>query len=481
MSDSGEGEVLPFSWDYAHVAFSVLISFAGAISAVELNETRRLCPKRWERVWLAIGVSFILGTIGIWAMHFSGMAALLLYAPDGSMIEIRYEVGLTLASWAAAVAMEVGGVAIVAFKDPFFSATNYDKALSLVRQELRDQALKTLIKRHPLRVVALLKVQWIVLGGVIAGAGVSVMHYLGIGSQVMDATPVLRPGIITLSVFLAIFAATAAFWILFRLPLLYWDSIWLRLSSAATMTLAVCSMHYTGMHGVMYRFAPGASERTGALTFSTQDTAFAAIFITISFYTVITISIMAHLRMQLAEMVQERRMSRRTTASSADRSMQPMSRSQTATVSRNPTQYSTAVSTTNRTDNAQRVHTNGVSAASRMNGFVRGHTTSTPMSAASGLSGAPESAIDVELSSRNASAARDRVKTAERAHLKHCLTKKNTSLSRRQSSPSGFVIPERTFTGERAPMNASMSNGAAHMRSDPQPPRPLYRPVPVQQ
>ena len=72
----------------------------------------------------------------------------------------------------------------------------------------------------------------------------------------------VRVEMVALSVVLAVIAATAAFWVLFRLPLLYWDNFYLRLASSALMALAVSSMHYSGMYGMQYRYVAGRG-RTG--------------------------------------------------------------------------------------------------------------------------------------------------------------------------------------------------------------------------
>lgn len=93
----------------------------------------------------------------------------------------------------------------------------------------------------------------------------------------MDAELTPRWEFIILSVWLAFSATTAAFWILFRLPLLYWDSVYLRLSSAALMALAVSSMHYTGMYGMFYEYIPGRAESIG--TFREEVNVRAAVFV----------------------------------------------------------------------------------------------------------------------------------------------------------------------------------------------------------
>jgi NO-binding membrane sensor protein with MHYT domain len=53
-------------------------------------------------------------------------------------------------------------------------------------------------------------------GGLFAALGVLVMHYLGMMAQRTRADMTLTTGIVVVSVLIAFFTATAAFWILFR-------------------------------------------------------------------------------------------------------------------------------------------------------------------------------------------------------------------------------------------------------------------------
>eukprot|EP01033_Poteriospumella_lacustris_P019559 gene19559-14182_t len=95
----------------------------------------------------------------------------------------------------------------------------------------------------------------LLLGGVITGGGVSVMHYLGMVAMVFDGCIIWNPAIVFASVLVAIIAATAAFWIFFRLLSIFPEMEVLRLVSAVIMGIAVCGMHYTGMTAATFVYA----------------------------------------------------------------------------------------------------------------------------------------------------------------------------------------------------------------------------------
>lgn len=63
--------------------------------------------------------SLTLGGCGIWAMHFTGMNAVDLMLEDGTMLNVDFELGLTIASFIFPVVGVFIGLKIVS-ADPFF-------------------------------------------------------------------------------------------------------------------------------------------------------------------------------------------------------------------------------------------------------------------------------------------------------------------------------------------------------------------------
>eukprot|EP00596_Hydrurales_sp_CCMP1899_P000980 CAMPEP_0119049768 /NCGR_PEP_ID=MMETSP1177-20130426/66246_1 /TAXON_ID=2985 /ORGANISM="Ochromonas sp, Strain CCMP1899" /LENGTH=294 /DNA_ID=CAMNT_0007027379 /DNA_START=577 /DNA_END=1461 /DNA_ORIENTATION=- len=101
----------------------------------------------------------------------------------------------------------------------------------------------------------------LVIGGVITALGVCIMHYLGMMAIVIDAEIEWNIGIVIASVLIALTAATAAYWILFRLLALYPRKEILRFASAFVAALAVCGMHFTGMAAARYVYVEGKAAK----------------------------------------------------------------------------------------------------------------------------------------------------------------------------------------------------------------------------
>ncbi len=149
----------------------------------------------------------------IWSMHFIAMLA---YKMD---MAVSYDVWLTLASLAVAVAIAVTGLGL-------FLAN-------------RDGELKT--------------------GNLlIAGAlmGVRGMHYTGMETMRMEVKMVYDQMMVLLSVGIAIVASTAALWLTLRAG-------WQQFIAALIMGAAVCGMHYTAMLGTRFGHQEGAVSYFG--------------------------------------------------------------------------------------------------------------------------------------------------------------------------------------------------------------------------
>ncbi len=210
--DVADSPAVQTSWQLGLVAFSYVIAFVGSLSA--LTAARRIRGPHGFSLLNTLAAGTALGGIGVWAMHFTGMAALRMNMAVGySMVE-------TLVSLVAAVAAASAAMAFVA--------------------------------QRPDSVVRLL------LAGPLLGMGVVVMHYLGMYGMRFPGQVIWSMPVVGISVVIAIVAATAALWLALRTE--GWP---LRIVAALVMGVAVCAMHYTGMAAAAYvctspaqRFAP---------------------------------------------------------------------------------------------------------------------------------------------------------------------------------------------------------------------------------
>ncbi|MFC8828225.1 MHYT domain-containing protein [Streptomyces sp. NPDC057137] len=167
--------------------------------------------------WLSLGAASI-GS-GIWTMHFIAMMGFQVRETP-----IGYDVPLTVASLAVAVLVVSVGVFIVGY---------------------RGSAPAVLIT-----------------SGVITGLGVAAMHYLGMAGMSLEGQLHYDTTIVTISVVIAVVAATAALWAAVSV-----HGFFPSLLASLIMGVAVTGMHYTGMAAISVHLAGGA-PRTGAGAFA---------------------------------------------------------------------------------------------------------------------------------------------------------------------------------------------------------------------
>ncbi len=187
-----------FSYGLLTPALGYVMSCLGAFIGLRCTTRARAYSGAARARWLALAAVSI-GVTGIWVMHFIAMLG---YTIPGETI--RYNVPVTVLSMLLAVIVVGVGLFIVGFGGDSY---------------------------RPL-----------LLGGIIAGLGVAIMHYMGMAAMRMPAAMTYRLPVVAASVVIAIVAATAALWAALRLR-----GIGSTLGAALIMGVAVSGMHYTGM------------------------------------------------------------------------------------------------------------------------------------------------------------------------------------------------------------------------------------------
>jgi diguanylate cyclase (GGDEF)-like protein len=194
---------MQISYDPWLVVLSITIAVFA--SYVALNLATRVAAAKGRRVaqyWLA-GGALSMGT-GIWSEHFIGMLAVQLPVP------IAHDAALALLSLLAVIA--TSGLA--------------------------------------LKIVSSGTANWprLVLAGSTMGAGIAVMHYMGVASMKLQPAVTHDPWLFATAVFIAIVASTAALTSSFQVPaktaLAAFRS---KIGGAALMGAGIAGMHYTAM------------------------------------------------------------------------------------------------------------------------------------------------------------------------------------------------------------------------------------------
>jgi NO-binding membrane sensor protein with MHYT domain len=190
------------SWQAGYVAVSYGMAFIGALST--LSAAGRIRRRDGSiSVGNTIAGGIALGGISVWTMHFVGMLALQMD------VAVSYAMLPTLLSLLAAVAGSALALAFVAYAP-----------------------------HRPARVIA---------AGVVLGAGVMVVHYLGMYGMRIPGYIRWDYRIVALSAVIGVTAASAALWLAFHVR-----GLAARAATGLVMAAAVCAFHYTGMLAADY-------------------------------------------------------------------------------------------------------------------------------------------------------------------------------------------------------------------------------------
>ncbi|MGC0788091.1 bifunctional diguanylate cyclase/phosphodiesterase [Pantoea agglomerans] len=194
--------MLPVTWDSVLICVSLIVVFIASFTALD-TAGRVAVTRGWSaRFWLLVG-GIAMG-IGVWAMHFVGMLAMML------PMMMRYDTRLTILSLLVAILASV-----LAFGQTV-------GGLHLTRQRL-------------------------LRGTLILGAGVAIMHYLGMYALLIEPQPEWNALLVALSVLIAFAASGLALWLAFHLRQGDHHLMLMRGLASLVMGIAIAGMHYVGM------------------------------------------------------------------------------------------------------------------------------------------------------------------------------------------------------------------------------------------
>lgn len=204
--------LLAGSYDPSLVLLSFLIAVFSSAIAIHITAQAISVKKKSVRLLMLGSGSIALGG-GVWSMHFIGMLAFALCT------DVSYQPGLTFLSMLPSI------------------------AASWVALDL--------ISKQQLRSLQLLS------GGVLVGAGIGTMHYMGMAAMQMSVALRYDLPMFLLSILVAVVLAIIALWVRFGLRRFNLASHWLTLLSSVVMGAAISGMHYTGMAAARFVPPPG--------------------------------------------------------------------------------------------------------------------------------------------------------------------------------------------------------------------------------
>lgn len=246
------------SYDLSLVALSYLVAILASYCALYFSTQLTQISGRKRNLWLFTGA--VSMGLGIWSMHFIGMGAYRMHMP------MSYDLTMTLVSCVAAILSS--GLALYLISRPGTG--------------------------------------WLLLlpGSLVMGAGIALMHYLGMAAMRMTPAPTYDPLWFSISLVIAVGASGAAMAICrYTQTLSGRRAVVFQGVAALVMGAAICGMHYTGMAAVIL---PQGS--IPAVTNQLTETALGipSVSAAVAFIVVSLITVYADLKGRLAEEERQR-------------------------------------------------------------------------------------------------------------------------------------------------------------------------------
>ncbi|MCT8986055.1 MHYT domain-containing protein [Shewanella phaeophyticola] len=222
FSISDESLLIVGNFDPLVVLISITIAVFASYMAMQVASQATVTVNVVKRHLLISCGSIALGG-GVWSMHFIGMLAFSLCTP------VSYNVGITALSFVPSIAASWVALNVISINKP--------------------------------------KLSHFIVGGVLVGAGIGTMHYVGMAA--MEMAPLLRYDLFYfgLSIVVAIALAILSLWIRFSLNQIghsKLSELHKNMIAALVMGCAISAMHYTGMAAARFVRPPGFefSEQT---------------------------------------------------------------------------------------------------------------------------------------------------------------------------------------------------------------------------
>ncbi|MEL3972133.1 EAL domain-containing protein [Rossellomorea oryzaecorticis] len=246
LPDSQDIHILQGEFSLPMVVLSIVIACCASYTSLSMNQRMQQNSFFHKSFWLLLA-SVAMG-LGIWSMHFIGMSAFML------PVSMTYDLFLTIVSVFPAVF-----ASYLAFY--FANRKNTGHFPSII-------------------------------AGLIMGAGISAMHYIGMAAMVMEVEHVYKPWILFASVLIAVIVSYVALFIFSTLQK-YMGNQLIKIVTSILMGLAITSMHYTGMAAVVFYTEDGLHSGTHEM--HRMDMPLFVVVVTIGIFVLLAISSLASL------------------------------------------------------------------------------------------------------------------------------------------------------------------------------------------
>ena len=291
---------LKVEYDGAIVALSTGIAFIGAFAAISLCEQYRMSTiangNSNPLVPITLAALSFAG-VGIWGMHFVAASSYSL-SLDGVDVPVRFNVSSIIISLVVVIILEFAGIYVSSTDNCFNKSKKkiVEMFISRARSKYTMGQIKQMGKYEILRIVCTHNLHRIIIGGLLGGAGVILVHYLGMMSLEFQGTVKYNYGLIALSVIIALISVVGGFWVFFRVLSLFPSLDILRIVCALNGMFSLSGVHYIGLVSATYEFDPAAAPVSQRDTVSRQELLVGVLAASLVFCVLMQVFVLSDLR-----------------------------------------------------------------------------------------------------------------------------------------------------------------------------------------
>ena len=283
------------------VAISTGIAFIGAFAAISLCEQYRLASisKKSVNSVLLMGFAAVgFAGVGVWGMHFIAATSFKLTLDNGQEVPMRFNIGILFVALVVVIICEYTGFYLCSTDSCFNKSKKEIMEIFISRASTTYTMaqIKQMGKFHILRIVCTHRLQRILLGGFIGGAGVAVMHYLGMMSLEFQGKMIYNPGLVALSVIVAVLSVIGGFWVFFRILSLFPSLDILRVACALNGMISLSGVHYIGLVSATYEYDPTIDAPDTSTTVGSYDLLVGILVASVVFCTIVQVYVLSDMR-----------------------------------------------------------------------------------------------------------------------------------------------------------------------------------------
>ena len=235
------------------ICLACAVAFIGTHTAISMCEQYRLALSTSNNSFQIYGIAS-LASLSLGGVAFSGtqyivFQSTILRTSEGAVINVEYDSYLVVGSILISSFLTFISI-LIASQDEYFNKSQTEIMNIFLNRALLTRTIaeiKQLGKRQILFLVCMSSLNWILLGGFIAGGSLCLARYIAVLSVSFPGVVEYNMGLLALSILLSFAGMILLFWLYFRILSVFNKKEILRIECSILGMIIIVSSHYIRM------------------------------------------------------------------------------------------------------------------------------------------------------------------------------------------------------------------------------------------